>query len=93
MELDFHAYIKNYNDLRNINPDDDPLLLIIILVPEKVEDWLQQSETELCSRALCLLDVVAGSTRKQQPNYCYCLHSPYKRFYRGCIKNPYAANS
>jgi Domain of unknown function (DUF4365) len=33
--------------LRNINPNDDPLLLIIILVPEKVENWLQQSETEL----------------------------------------------
>jgi Domain of unknown function (DUF4365) len=27
---------------------DDPLLLIVILVPEKVEEWLQQSETELC---------------------------------------------
>ena len=33
---------------RNTNPSDNPLLLIILLVPEKVEDWLQQSETELC---------------------------------------------
>lgn len=40
--------IKNYNELRNTNPDDDPLLLIVVLVPDKVEDWLQQSETELC---------------------------------------------
>ncbi|GJD21256.1 hypothetical protein RIVM261_062120 [Rivularia sp. IAM M-261] len=46
----FPLEIKNYNELRNINPDDDPLLLIIILVPEKVEDWLQQSETELCMK-------------------------------------------
>lgn len=44
----FPLEIKNYNELRNTNPSDDPLLLIIILVPEKVEDWLQQSETELC---------------------------------------------
>jgi Domain of unknown function (DUF4365) len=44
----FPLEIKNYNELRNTNPNDDPLLLIIVLVPEKVEDWLQQSETELC---------------------------------------------
>jgi Domain of unknown function (DUF4365) len=44
----FPLEIKNYNELRNTNPSDDPLLLIIILVPEKVEDWLQQSETEQC---------------------------------------------
>ena len=35
-------------ELRNTNPDDDPLLLIVVLVPDKVEDWLQQSESELC---------------------------------------------
>lgn len=46
----FPLEIKNYNELRNINPDDDPLLLIVILAPEKVEDWLQQSETELCMK-------------------------------------------
>lgn len=40
--------IKNYNELRNTNLDDDPLLLVVVLVPEKVEDWLQQTETELC---------------------------------------------
>ncbi len=40
--------IKNYNELRNTNPDDDPLLLVVVLVPEKVEHWLQQTETELC---------------------------------------------
>lgn len=40
--------IKNYNELRNTNLDDDPLLLVVVLVPEKVEHWLQQTETELC---------------------------------------------
>lgn len=40
--------IKNYNELRNTNSDDDPLLLVVVLVPEKVEHWLQQTETELC---------------------------------------------
>ncbi|MHC5747681.1 MAG: DUF4365 domain-containing protein [Nostoc sp.] len=40
--------IKNYNELRNTNLDDDPLLLVLVLVPEKVEHWLQQTETELC---------------------------------------------
>jgi hypothetical protein len=40
--------IKNYNELRNTNFDDDPLLLVVVLVPEKVEHWLQQTETELC---------------------------------------------
>ncbi len=40
--------IKNYNELRNTNLDHDPLLLVVVLVPEKVEHWLQQTETELC---------------------------------------------
>jgi Domain of unknown function (DUF4365) len=46
--IKFPLEIKNYNELRNDNPDDDPLLLVIVLVPDKVEEWLQQSETELC---------------------------------------------
>jgi hypothetical protein len=46
--IKFPLEIKNYNELRNSNPDDDPLLLVVILVPNQVEDWLQQSETELC---------------------------------------------
>ena len=46
--LKFPLEIKNYNELRNHNPDDDPLLLVVVLVPDSKEDWLQQSETELC---------------------------------------------
>ncbi|OUL23057.1 hypothetical protein BV378_24595 [Nostoc sp. RF31YmG] len=44
----FPLDIKNYDELRNDNPDDDPLLLVVVLVPDSKEDWLQQSETELC---------------------------------------------
>ena len=39
---------KKLYELRNTNPDDDPLLLVVVLVPPNVEDWLQQTETELC---------------------------------------------
>jgi hypothetical protein len=40
--------IKNYEELRNDYPDDDPLILVVVLVPDNVDDWLHQSETELC---------------------------------------------
>ncbi len=39
--------IKNYNELR----EDDPFvpqLLILVLVPEKTEDWILQTEEALC---------------------------------------------
>jgi hypothetical protein len=39
--------IKNYNELR----EDDPFvpqLLILVLVPEKIEDWIFQTEEALC---------------------------------------------
>lgn len=48
---DFIRYpleMKNYEELRNNNPDDDPLILVIVLVPENVNDWLHQAEDELC---------------------------------------------
>ncbi|KYC43545.1 hypothetical protein WA1_10820 [Scytonema hofmannii PCC 7110] len=40
--------IKNYDELRNDNPDDDPLILVVVLVPDNVDDWLHQSEDKLC---------------------------------------------
>ena len=39
--------LKNYDDLRM----DDfaiPRILVVVLIPETPEDWLTQSETELC---------------------------------------------
>lgn len=41
--------VKNYDDLRY----DDPYIsriLVVVLVPDNPDDWLQQSEAELCLR-------------------------------------------
>lgn len=46
--LRYPLEIKNYEELRNDYPEDDPLILVVVLVPDKVDDWLHQSETELC---------------------------------------------
>ena len=40
--------LKNYNDLRM--DDFAPRILVVVLIPETPEDWLTQSETELCIR-------------------------------------------
>lgn len=40
--------LKNYNDLRRNALV--PRILVVVLVPENLEDWLQQSESELCMR-------------------------------------------
>jgi len=40
--------VKNYNDLRRNALV--PRILVVVLVPENLEDWLQQSEAELCMR-------------------------------------------
>lgn len=40
--------LKNYNDLRRNALV--PRILVVVLVPENLEDWLQQSEAELCLR-------------------------------------------
>lgn len=39
--------IKNYNELRRANRYP-PIILIVVVVPERVEDWLQQTEESLC---------------------------------------------
>jgi Domain of unknown function (DUF4365) len=47
---DFIAYplsIKNYEELRADNPWE-PIILVVVLVPENPEEWLRQSEAELC---------------------------------------------
>ena len=41
--------LKNYDDLRMDN-FAIPRILVIVLIPEKLEDWLTQSETQLCIR-------------------------------------------
>ena len=39
--------VKNYNELRRENRYP-PMILIVVIVPEKAEDWLQQNEESLC---------------------------------------------
>lgn len=47
--LRYPLKIKNYNDLRM----DDfaiPRILVVVLIPETIEDWLTESETEICMK-------------------------------------------
>lgn len=64
----FPLEIKNYNQLRNINPDDNPFLLVIVLVPDSLSDWLKQSETELCLRRCAYWVSIRGQTQTQNQN-------------------------
>lgn len=47
--LHFPLEIKNYNDLRHPDPLT-PCVLIVVVVPDDVEQWLTHSETELSIR-------------------------------------------
>lgn len=48
-QLRYPLKIKNYNDLRL--PDFViPRILVVLVLPETLTDWLQQSEAELCMR-------------------------------------------
>lgn len=47
--LRYPLKIKNYDDLRM----DDfaiPRILVVVLIPETIEDWLTESETEICMK-------------------------------------------
>ena len=46
--IKYPLIIKNYHDLR-IN-SLVPRILVIVLVPEKITDWIKQTEDELCLR-------------------------------------------
>ena len=46
--IKYPLIIKNYHDLR-IN-SLVPRILVIVLVPEKITDWIKQTEVELCLR-------------------------------------------
>jgi Domain of unknown function (DUF4365) len=47
-QINYPLNIKNYNDLR-INAFI-PRILVLVLVPENIIDWLKQTEDELCLR-------------------------------------------
>ena len=46
--IKYPLIIKNYHDLR-IN-SLVPRILVVVLVPEKITDWIKQTEDELCLR-------------------------------------------
>jgi len=39
--------LKNYEELREYDPQA-PLILVVVLLPENVDEWLEISEEELC---------------------------------------------
>jgi hypothetical protein len=39
--------VKNYNDLR-VENIHTPRLLVVVVVPEQLDNWLTQSQQELC---------------------------------------------
>ncbi|BDA66905.1 hypothetical protein RIVM261_029880 [Rivularia sp. IAM M-261] len=41
--------IKNYNELRK-EKTIVPRILVVVLIPELLQEWINQSETELCMR-------------------------------------------
>ncbi|BAZ14786.1 hypothetical protein NIES4071_66300 [Calothrix sp. NIES-4071] len=41
--------IKNYNELRK-KKTVVPRILVVVLIPELLEEWINKSETELCMR-------------------------------------------
>lgn len=61
--LRYPLRIKNYNDLR-IN-SQVPRILVVVLVPDNVEDWLQQSESEMCIRNCAYWVSLRGQPERQ----------------------------
>ena len=52
--------IKNYNELRRVNRYP-PIILIIVVVPELVEDWVKQTEASLCLKRCGYWQSLAGA--------------------------------
>jgi len=52
--------VKNYNELRRGNRYP-PIILIVVVVPERVEDWLQQTEASLCLQRCGYWSSLAGA--------------------------------
>lgn len=47
--INYPLKLKNYNDLRMAD-FAIPRILVIVLIPDNLVDWLHQSESELCMR-------------------------------------------
>lgn len=62
--LKYPLRIKNYEELR-VPKQYPPLILVVVLVPDNVNDWLHQSEDELCLRRCGYWISLAGETPTQ----------------------------
>lgn len=62
--LHFPLPVKNYNDLRA--DTRTPRILIVVLVPKEKEQWVNQTEDELCLRRCAYWTCLEGST--DRPN-------------------------
>ncbi|MDF5720165.1 MAG: hypothetical protein PUP91_06675 [Rhizonema sp. PD37] len=58
--------MKNYNDLK-INALF-PRILVVVLVPERITDWLKQTAMRTVPEILCLLGILARNARYRQYN-------------------------
>lgn len=64
----FPLSVKNYNELRRINRYP-PIILIVVVVPEKLEEWLQQTEASLCiQRCSYWLSLAGADVTTNQDN-------------------------
>ena len=64
--LKYPLRVKNYEELRTPN-QYPPLILVIVLVPDNVDDWLNQSEDELClKRCGYWLSLAGASSTENQ---------------------------
>jgi hypothetical protein len=59
--------LKNYDDLRMDN-FAIPRILVVVLIPKTPEDWLTQSETELCIRNCGYWISLRGNPKTQNTN-------------------------
>jgi hypothetical protein len=56
--------IKNYNELRK-ERTVAPRILVVVLIPENLQEWIQQSETELCLRRCAYWVSLRGQPQTQ----------------------------
>lgn len=62
--LKYPLRIKNYEELRVLK-QYPPLILVVVLVPDNVDEWLHQSEDELCLRRCGYWISLAGEAPTQ----------------------------
>jgi hypothetical protein len=71
--------LKNYDDLRMDN-FAIPRILVVVLIPETPEDWLTQSETELCIRGCGYWISLRGKQKKPNTSTVTVAISRTKQF-------------